>query len=69
MHGFLLGVWKQGGLAGATPDEAFGARIGLGATMTPQDVLDGLLRLTVLLAVTDPGHFIELTFSQQMRSG
>ena len=64
---FLKSVWKQGGLAGATPEDAFSVHVGLGDTMTPEDILDGILRITVLVAVTRPAEFIEITFQQQMQ--
>ncbi|WP_294500953.1 phage tail sheath C-terminal domain-containing protein [uncultured Bacteroides sp.] len=56
---FLRSVWKRGGLAGATPED------GLGDTMTAEDILDGIMRITVLVAVTHPAEFIEITFQQQ----
>ena len=40
IQNFLTGIWKRGGLAGATPDDAFSVHVGLGDTMTPEDVLD-----------------------------
>lgn len=64
---FLTSIWKRGGLAGATPDDAFGVYVGLGETMTPQDILDGILRVTVLVALSRPAEFIEITFQQQMQ--
>lgn len=64
---FLTGIWKQGGLAGATPEDAFSVHVGLGETMTPQDILEGILRITVLVAVSRPAEFIEITFQQQMQ--
>ncbi|MCB1937298.1 MAG: phage tail sheath family protein, partial [Nitrosomonas sp.] len=64
---FLTSIWKRGGLAGATPDDAFGVFVGLGETMTPQDILDGVLRVTVLVALSRPAEFIEITFQQQMQ--
>ncbi|MBX3630927.1 MAG: phage tail sheath family protein [Nitrosomonas sp.] len=64
---FLTSIWKRGGLAGATPDDAFGVFVGLGETMTPQDILDGILRVTVLVALSRPAEFIEITFQQQMQ--
>ncbi|KAI9000327.1 phage tail sheath protein-domain-containing protein [Hyaloraphidium curvatum] len=66
---FLTGVWKRGGLAGAVAEDAFGVRVGLGETMTPQDVLEGVMRVTVLLAVQRPAEFMEVTFQQQMQKG
>jgi phage tail sheath protein FI len=64
---FLTGIWKRGGLAGATPQDAFQVFVGLGETMTPEDILEGILRVTVLVAVTHPAEFIEITFQQQMQ--
>jgi len=64
---FLRSVWKRGGLAGATPEDAFEVHVGLGDTMTGGDILDGIMRITVLVAVTRPAEFIEITFQQQMQ--
>jgi len=67
IRNFLTGVWKRGGLAGASPDDAFAVFVGLGETMTPTDILEGILRVTVLVAITRPAEFIEITFQQQMQ--
>jgi len=64
---FLTGIWKRGGLAGASPEDAFGVHVGLGETMTPEDILEGILRVTVLVAISRPAEFIEITFQQQMQ--
>lgn len=64
---FLNGIWKRGGLAGASPDDAYSVHVGLGETMTPEDILEGVLRVTVLVAITRPAEFIEITFQQQMQ--
>ncbi|WP_291528271.1 phage tail sheath family protein [Bacteroides sp. UBA939] len=64
---FLRSVWKRGGLAGATPEDAFEVHVGLGDTMTAEDILDGIMRITVLVAVSRPAEFIEITFQQQMQ--
>lgn len=64
---FLRGVWKRGGLAGATPEDAYEIHVGLGDTMTANDILDGIMRITVLVAITRPAEFIEITFQQQMQ--
>jgi uncharacterized protein len=66
LSNFLTGIWKRGGLAGAEPDDAFSVHVGLGETMTPEDILEGILRVTVLVAVSRPAEFIEITFQQQM---
>ncbi|MCB0675235.1 MAG: phage tail sheath family protein, partial [Saprospiraceae bacterium] len=64
---FLTNVWQQGALAGATPEDAFSVDVGLGTTMTAVDILDGIMRITVKIAVTRPAEFIVITFQQQMQ--
>jgi phage tail sheath protein FI len=64
---FLTGIWKRGGLAGASPGDAFNVFVGLGETMTPDDILEGILRVTVLVALVRPAEFIEITFQQKMQ--
>lgn len=64
---FLTNMWQQGGLAGATPNEAFAVAVGLGETMTSLDVLDGKMRIVISVALTRPAEFIVLTFEQQMQ--
>jgi uncharacterized protein len=63
---FLQGVWSQGGLMGATASEAFSVQCGIGSTMTGQDILDGYMRVQVVLQMIRPAEFIELTFKQKM---
>ena len=67
IRNFLTGIWKRGGLAGTSPDDAFAVFVGLGETMTPEDILEGIMRITVLVAITRPAEFIEITFQQQMQ--
>lgn len=64
---FLTGIWKRGGLAGTSPGDAFSVHVGLGETMTPEDILEGIMRITVLVALIRPAEFIEITFQQQMQ--
>lgn len=67
INNFLNGIWKRGGLAGAVPDDAYSVYVGLGETMTPEDILEGILRVSVLVAIVRPAEFIEITFQQQMQ--
>lgn len=62
---FLTGIWKAGGLRGATPDEAFHVSVGLGSTMTPEDLLDGYLRISVQVAVMRPAEFLTIAIVQE----
>lgn len=68
MDNFMHNLWKQGALAGSTPEDAYSVQVGLGVTMTATDVLDGIMRITVLLAVVRPAEFIEVTFQQQQQN-
>ncbi len=65
---FLTSIWKRGGLAGAVPGDAFSVNVGLGETMTPEDLLEGRLRLTILVALSRPAEFIEISLQQQMQA-
>ena len=67
IENFLVNLWKQGALAGASPDVAFDVQIGLGSTMTPTDILDGKMLITVKVALVRPAEFIVITFQQQMQ--
>jgi uncharacterized protein len=63
---FLTGVWKQGGLQGATAAEAFAVACGLGSTMTGEDLLNGFMRISIQVAVVRPAEFIVFNIQQQM---
>lgn len=65
---FLTGIWKRGGLAGANAADAFSVQVGLGETMTAEDILEGRMNVTILVALSHPAEFIELTFQQQMQT-
>lgn len=64
---FLVNQWQSGLLAGQSPDDAFSVTVGLGSTMTPNDILDGVLRMTIKVAITRPAEFIVITFEQQQQ--
>ena len=63
---YLVNVWRAGALLGATPKEAFSARVGLGETMTAQDIADGRLILELMLAFVRPAEFIVIRLAQNM---
>ena len=64
---FLTNQWQSGLLAGQSADDAFSVDIGLGATMTQNDILDGILKMTIKVAITRPAEFIVITFEQQQQ--
>ncbi len=63
---FLNTIWKEGGLQGASAEDAFDVKCGLGTTMTAEDLLNGFMRISVKVAVVRPAEFIVLSFVQQM---
>ncbi len=65
---FLTNLWKQGALVGPAPEDAFDVQVGLGATMIPDDILDGIMRITVNLAIVRPAEFITITFQQMQQT-
>jgi hypothetical protein len=67
VNNFLVNQWQSGLLAGLTPEDAFQVSVGLGVTMTPNDILDGILRMSVKVAITRPAEFIVITFEQQQQ--
>ncbi len=64
---FLNLQWRAGALAGATPDQAFYVNVGLGETMTAQDILEGYMFVEIGMAVVRPAEFIILKFSHKMQ--
>lgn len=56
--------WRAGRL---DPSQAYNVEIGLGTTMTPTDILDGIIRISVKVAIVRPAEFILITFEQQQQ--
>jgi uncharacterized protein len=67
IEGFLTNLWRQGALAGSKPEQAFFVKIGLGVTMTPQDILEGRLIVDVGLAAVRPAEFVVMRFMHKMQ--
>ncbi len=66
VENYLIQKWRDGALQGAKPEHAFFVRIGLGETMTAQDVLEGRMNIEIGMAVVRPAEFIILKFSHKM---
>ena len=64
---YLHGLWQQGALAGSAPELAYYVEVGLGKTMTPQDVLEGRMNIEIGIAAVRPAEFIILKFSHKMQ--
>jgi len=66
IENFLTTLWRQGALQGVKPEDAFYVAVGLGKTMTADDILEGRMIVEVGMAVVRPAEFIILQFSQLM---
>jgi phage tail sheath protein FI len=67
IENFLVNQWRGGALAGSTPEQAFFVKVGLGQTMTPEDVLEGKMIVEIGMAAVRPAEFIILRFSHKMQ--
>lgn len=65
---YLFGLFEAGAFAGTTPEQSYQVQVGVGSSMTEQDLNDGILRMNIGLAVVRPAEFIVLEFSQTMAS-
>lgn len=67
IENFLIKYWREGALVGAKPENAFFVKVGLGETMTSQDILDGIMNVEIGMAVVRPAEFIILRFSHKLQ--
>lgn len=67
IESYLYGLWEQGALAGAAPEQAYYVQVGLGKTMTTQDVLEGRMNVEIGIAAVRPAEFIILRFSHKLQ--
>lgn len=66
IENFLTLLWRDGALQGAKQEHAFRVAVGLGRTMTPQDVIDGKMIIEIAVAPVRPAEFIVLRFMQHL---
>jgi phage tail sheath protein FI len=67
IENFLTIQWRQGALTGATTKDAFFVKVGLGETMTSQDIQEGRMIVEIGMAAVRPAEFIILRFSHKMQ--
>ena len=67
IESYLYGLWQQGALAGSTSEMAYFVNVGLGKTMTAQDILEGRMIVEIGIAAVRPAEFIILRFSHKMQ--
>jgi phage tail sheath protein FI len=65
VESFLESLWRQGALAGSTAEDAFFVQVGLGTTMTSDDILNGKLIIKIGIAAVRPAEFIILEFTHK----
>ncbi len=66
IENYMILKWREGALMGIKPEEAFFVRVGLGQTMTAEDILNGRMTVEIGIAPVRPAEFIILRFSQKM---
>ncbi len=67
IESYLYGLWEQGALAGPTAESAYFVNVGLGKTMTTQDVLEGRMIVEIGVAAVRPAEFIILRFTHKLQ--
>lgn len=67
IESFLSDLWRQGAMAGSDRRSAYFVNVGLGTSMTPQDVLEGRLIIDVGIAAMHPAEFLVLRLTHQVR--
>ncbi len=67
IENYLVQKWRDGALAGSTPEQAFFVNVGLGKTMTAVDILEGRMNVEIGMAAVRPAEFIILKFSHKMQ--
>lgn len=65
VENFLNGIWRQGGLMGTSPEQAYRVRVGLGQTMTETDIDLGYLIIEIGVAPTKPAEFVVFQVSHK----
>jgi uncharacterized protein len=63
---YLTELWKAGALMGTSTKEAYYVHIGLGQTMSEEDIWAGKLIIEIGIAAVRPAEFIILRFIQKM---
>lgn len=67
IENFLNNLWRDGALAGSTPEKAYYVRVGLDVTMTTDDINNGYLIVEIGIAAVRPAEFIVLKFSHKVQ--
>lgn len=67
VENFLFDLWKKGALVGTKPEHAYFVRMGLGQTMTANDILNGKYIIELGFAPLKPAEFVVMRVEHQGR--
>lgn len=67
IENFLMLQWRNGALQGNKPEQAYFVKIGLGETMTQQDIQNNLMNIVIGMATVRPAEFSLLRLSYTMQ--
>jgi len=67
IESYLYSLWERGALAGSTPEAAYYVNVGLGKTMTAQDILEGRMIVEIGVAAVRPAEFIIIRFMHKLQ--
>ncbi|EPG9313721.1 phage tail sheath family protein [Serratia marcescens] len=69
LNNYLHALWRKGALQGEAPEQAYYVHIGLGVTMSQDDIGQGRMVVKVGVAAVRPAEFIVLTLTQNVIAG
>lgn len=67
IESYLNSLWRQGAIMGSKPQDAYYVKVGLGETMTENDILNGQLIIQIGIAAVRPAEFVVLQFSHKLQ--
>ena len=67
IENFLTTLWRNGALQGAKAEDSYFVKVGLGLTMTTDDILNGIMNVEIGMAAVRPAEFIILKFSHKLQ--
>lgn len=68
IENYLNQLWKNGALAGSTPEQAYYVAVGK-HTIDPMDIEEGKMTIEIGLAAVRPAEFIVLNFTHRLQQG
>ncbi len=62
INSYLYGLWTEGAFSGSTQEQSFYVNVGVGKSMTAEDVLAGRMIVEIGIAPVHPAEFIIIRF-------